>query len=168
MSIQQVYDHWNSKPKHHKWKRHQKLTTKMTSAISDRLCNWTVEDLCGMIDNFYMCKTDKRFKIYHNHDWPKWSLSVFFTRGCTDGDGKGLRCEWFEAEEFDEYGKFTDKYKQLQRDRNAKSREQDDKVNKKIDEYSGWILEKSIDEIKASRQWRDPDFREAVKILKGE
>jgi len=114
--INQVFDHWNSKPKHPKWRHHSKITTKMTNAISERLQEWSADDLCEMIDNFYLCKTDKRFKINRNNDWPKWTLSEFFTRGCGGKDDKGLRCEWFAPEEFDEERQYTDSYRKQLRE----------------------------------------------------
>lgn len=145
MSIQQVYDHWNSKPKHFKWKTHGKLTTKMTSAITDRLENWTVEDLCGMIDNFYTCKTDERFTINHNAKWPKWTLSMFLTRGIKEGD---LRCEWFEDEEFDEERWYTDKFKEVRRTRRQQKRDFETDARDVIDKYK-WMESRSDKEIQA-------------------
>lgn len=162
MSIQQVYDHWNSKS-HRKWRGHGKLTTKMTSAITDRLSNWTVEDLFGMIDNFYLCKTDKRFTICNNDKWPKWTLSEFFTRGVLKED---LRCEWFQTEEFDEERWYTDKYKRLQIERRKKQQESEQVVKDYVKEYGRFIKRKSQEELEQFWLWKSPAFKEAVKIVR--
>ena len=123
--INQVFQRWNDKPKHHKWRHHSKITTKIANAISQRLQEWSADDLCEMIDNFYLCKTDKRFTIYSNHKWPKWTLSEFFTRGCGGRDDKGLRCEWFAPEEFDEERWWTDTYRKQRMERRRQPRQEE-------------------------------------------
>ena len=165
MSVQQVYDHWNGKPKHFKWKTHGKLTSKMATAITDRLNNWTSDDLCGMIDNFYTCKTDDRFTICKNAKWPKWSLSMFFTRGVKDSD---LRCEWFEDEEFDEERWYTDKYKEGRTKQRQATRSAEQAVRTIVDRDRGFIEDRTLDELKERREWRNPAFREAVKLIKNQ
>lgn len=72
--VETIFDFWNLHKKSGRWQKHKKLTKDMVEAILTSLKDYSLEDICGAINNY--AKVLQNEKYYWDYIWP---LSTFLT-----------------------------------------------------------------------------------------
>jgi len=74
-NITVIFDKWNSYKGQGKWKSHDKLSYEIETAIAEQLKYYSLEDLCGAIENY------AKILISPDYKWTyAWTLRQFLTR----------------------------------------------------------------------------------------
>jgi len=83
--IEIIYEFWNSYKGQSKWQSHRKISLDIRNAIIGNLADYSIEDICGAIDNYACVLTSDKY--FWNYAWP---LSTFLTvkHGKTKLSGK--------------------------------------------------------------------------------
>jgi len=95
--ILDVFDYWNSYKGEKRWHSHNKLTINIAKAISDNLKNYSVEEMCGAIENYASVLINEEFFWEHT-----WNIECFFTVTNRKKEGKPKKWKQFLAEVFKE------------------------------------------------------------------
>jgi hypothetical protein len=69
-----VFEYWNSFKGQGKWWAHRKLTPEIIKAIFENLKEYSVEEICGAIDNYSKVLIDEKY--FWEYPWP---LHIFLT-----------------------------------------------------------------------------------------
>ena len=157
--IKSIFDYWNSKPNHCRWKKWRVIVPVMEKAVSMWLKRgYTVEYMKETIDNFYNARITPG-NWWHDEFKKKWSIAIFFGGGIKKDQ---MNCFRFTPEEFEMEDMWTPQYKSRTRTESIKRARRAEEVRQKAESYGDYIRENRDNE-KALSHFTDDVIREALR-----
>lgn len=89
VSINQIYNYWNSFSQSKKWRHHTKLSKYIKQAILDVLNDATIDEVCDAIENYHTILNGEQY--FWNYIWP---LTTFLS--VSYGGYKGATKKWMQ------------------------------------------------------------------------